>query len=257
MIGILTQLVNRNWVGFSAARAGWQSMTSSPLVCAPHESVCVCSRGWCHGRLITSEAKLWLLSDLGLQPLRPAQRCRFNPKPNLANHAVMSVWSVEAEHQSAALKSVCISLTAQVVDLCDPPTHLWGTGLFDRVKGSPSIRQCVLILALGRFPIDYLMTQKQSTSPDGPTHIQPNQSGPSANMAVWAWQRPTTWRHAHISTLKKSHKCLYYWVQDKLWMSPAASEPHSLCCSHYHCMVSRLAGAQYSHLHSWRAMPTC
>lgn len=35
MIGILTSLVNLSPVGLLAARAGGQSMTSSPLVCAP------------------------------------------------------------------------------------------------------------------------------------------------------------------------------------------------------------------------------
>lgn len=41
MIGILTSPVNLVWVGLLAARAGWQSMTSFPLVCAPYEFVCV------------------------------------------------------------------------------------------------------------------------------------------------------------------------------------------------------------------------
>lgn len=137
------------------------------------------------------------------------------------------------------------------------PTHLWGRGLFDHVKGSPSIRQCVLILALGRFPIDYLTTQKHSTSLDRPAHIQPNQSWPSAYLPFWVWpclRHTATWLHAPISTLK-THKYLYYWVQDKVWMDPAASKPDSLCYSHYHCKALRLAGAQYSHLHSWKAMP--
>lgn len=52
------------------------------------------------------------------------------------------------------------------------PTHLWGRGLFDHVKGSTSIRLCVLILALGRFAIDYLTTQKHSTALDRPARIQ-------------------------------------------------------------------------------------
>lgn len=43
MISILTSLVNLIWVGLLTARAGWQSMTSSPLVCAPYE--CVRSQG--------------------------------------------------------------------------------------------------------------------------------------------------------------------------------------------------------------------
>lgn len=40
--------------------------------------------------------------------------------------------------------------------------------MFDGVKGSPSIRQGVLILALGRFSIDYLISPKHSTSLDRP-----------------------------------------------------------------------------------------
>lgn len=41
MIGILTSLVNRLWVGLLAARPGGQSMTSSALVCTPHEFLCI------------------------------------------------------------------------------------------------------------------------------------------------------------------------------------------------------------------------
>lgn len=67
------------------------------------------------------------------------------------------------------------------------PTHLWGRGLFDHVKGSASIRLCVLILALGRFAIDYLTTQKHSAALDRPAHIQPNQSPLSAYLAFWVW----------------------------------------------------------------------
>lgn len=41
MIGILTSLVNLSLVGLATARAGGQSMTSSPPVCAPYEFLCV------------------------------------------------------------------------------------------------------------------------------------------------------------------------------------------------------------------------
>lgn len=173
MSGILTWLVNLLWVGLLAARAGRQNMTSSPLVCAPYEFLCV------YGHLNYRWAEQW--SGCGVKDRVPwpqegtEMQISFDPG--------QAAESVYIEHWSLTELLLCFSNSwTQLVDLC-PPQHLWGRELFDRVKGSPSIRPCVLILALGRFPIDYLTTQKHCTSLDRPTHTRPNQSWPSVYLA--------------------------------------------------------------------------
>ena len=70
--------------------------------------VCVCVfRGWCHGRLITSEAWRRLgrtASDLGTQPSRPALKMKIcvnptpNPPPPPKKQEVTSICSVESDH---------------------------------------------------------------------------------------------------------------------------------------------------------------
>lgn len=102
----------------------------------------------------------------------------FNPTQNLAKRKPCSNvclhcgrWTLVWYSCFNWTKSVFLQQLSSVGRFMLSRPHLWGRGLFDRVKGSPSIRQCVLILAQGRFPIDYLMTQKHSTSPDRPnTH---------------------------------------------------------------------------------------
>lgn len=87
--------------------------------------------------------------------------------------------------------------------LMPPPyTHLWGKGLFDGVKGSPSIRQRVLILALGRFPIDCLLSPS-NTAPHsiGQRHSAQSVTG-SCLFAVFGSGCATA------RLLLKTYKCL-------------------------------------------------
>lgn len=78
MIGILTSLVNLLWVGLLAARPGGQSMTSSALVCAPHEFLCVYElMSWSFNqqwRQAVARRRVPIASDL------------FWSRPNLAHH---------------------------------------------------------------------------------------------------------------------------------------------------------------------------
>lgn len=81
-------------------------------------------------------------------------------------------------------------------------THTFGAkGLFDGVKGSPLIRQWVLILALGRFPIDYFTSEIRVSSLNRPTHILPNRSQASAYLAFGVWPR------LRRLLLLKTHRC--------------------------------------------------
>lgn len=138
--------------------------------------------GWCHGILIIGELSSGRVAvwKTGCLAHKKAQRCRFLLIP--AKQESQSTLNI-GEHWSLTELLLRFSNSwTHLVDLC-PPQHLWGRELFDRVKGSPSIRPCVLILALGRFPIDYLTTQKHCTSLDRPTRTRPNQSWPSVYLA--------------------------------------------------------------------------
>lgn len=135
MISILPCLVNLLWVGYLAASAVGENMTSFLDVCMPYELACA------HRLMLWSFNHQWSSTDAG-------SHCGWDTDLILLHYPY--------------------SCTRTLV-WCPHHSHLWGKGLFDGVKGSPSIRQCVLILALGRFPIDYLMSPKHSTSLDRPT----------------------------------------------------------------------------------------
>lgn len=140
--------------------------------------------GWCHGILIISEAKQ-----------RPG--CGASDRVPQPQDGFLLIQPKFGKTYSRACLhcggwTLVFNWTTSVFQLNSAgrfmfPWHLWGRRLFDRVKGSPSIRPRVHILALGRFPIDYLTTQKHSTSLDRPTHTQPSHSWPSAHLAFWVW----------------------------------------------------------------------
>lgn len=117
------------------------------------------------------------------------------------------------------------------MDWCPHHTHTFGAkGLFDGVKGSPSIRQCVLILALGRFPIDYFTSEIHSTSLNRPTHILPNRSQGSAYLAFWVWLRL---QQLH---LLKTHKYFQSKAREQIASCSDQGDHDSFCHIRYRGM---------------------
>lgn len=117
MISILTSLVNLVWVGLLAARSGWQSMTSSPLDCAPYECVCV------HRLMSWSINQHWSLAAAGSGYSWPETMVTemlvcFNPTQiwQKESEAAVSVCTVEPEHYhgALALTDICISSTHEL-----------------------------------------------------------------------------------------------------------------------------------------------